>query len=115
MTSGKYFNRGVKALDSPDIGYVVRETPDKIIVFGGGDERFDIPISEVQQVGANVLIGLKVYDIVRKYKVSRKEPLPTSRQDPWSSAASHIDLEHMKKSIPNPYLIKELEPRTKTM
>jgi sporulation protein YlmC with PRC-barrel domain len=69
MTSGKYFNRGVKALDSPDIGHVVRETPDKIIVFGGGDERFDIPISEVQQVGANVLIGLKVYDIVRKYIV----------------------------------------------
>jgi hypothetical protein len=42
----------------------VRETPDKIIVFGGGDERYDIPISEVQQVGANVLIGLKMYDIV---------------------------------------------------
>ena len=39
MTSGKYFNKGVKALDSPDIGHVVRETPDKIIVFGGGDER----------------------------------------------------------------------------
>jgi hypothetical protein len=30
MTSGKYFNRGVKALDAPDIGHVVRETPDKI-------------------------------------------------------------------------------------
>jgi hypothetical protein len=100
MTSGKYFNKGVKALDSPDIGHVVRETPDKIIVFGGGDERFDIPISEVQQVGANVLIGLKVYDIVRKYKVSRKEPLPTSRQDPWSSAASHIDLGAYEKEYP---------------
>ena len=37
MTSGKYFNKGVKALDAPDIGHVVRETPDKIVVFGGGD------------------------------------------------------------------------------
>jgi hypothetical protein len=36
MTSGKYFNKGVKALDAPDIGHVVRETPDKIVVFGGG-------------------------------------------------------------------------------
>ena len=82
MTSGKYFNKGVKALDVPDIGHVVRETPDKIIVFGGGDERYDIPISKVQQVGANVLIGLRMYDIVTKYKVGRTEPLPTSRKDP---------------------------------
>ena len=58
MTSGKYFNKGVKALDSPDIGHVVRETPDKIVIFGGKHERYDIPISEIQQVGANVLIDL---------------------------------------------------------
>src|SRR5215213_1988424 len=100
MTSGKYFNKGVKALDSPDIGHVVRETPDKIIVFGGGDERFDIPVSEIQQVGANVLIGLKLYDIVKKYKVSRKDPLPTSRKDPWTSPASDIDLGTYEKEYP---------------
>jgi hypothetical protein len=74
MTSGKYFNKGVKALDDPDIGHVVRETPDKIVVFGGGDERYDIPISDVQQVSANVLIGLKKDNIVRNYKVDRKDP-----------------------------------------
>src|ERR671910_92170 len=100
MTSGKYFNKGVKALDAPDIGHVVRETPDMIVVFGGGDERYDIPISEVQQVGANVLIGLKMYDVVTKYKVNRKEPLPTSRKDPWSSPASHIDLGTYEKEYP---------------
>jgi hypothetical protein len=76
MTSGKYFNKGVKALDAADLGHVVRETPDKIVVFGGGDERYDIPISEIQQVGANVLINLKMYDLVTKYKVSRNEPPP---------------------------------------
>jgi NADPH:quinone reductase-like Zn-dependent oxidoreductase len=39
MTSGKYFNRAVMALDSPHIGHVVVETDDKIVVFGGGKER----------------------------------------------------------------------------
>ena len=82
MTSGKYFNKGVKALDAPNIGHVVRKTPDKIVVFGGGDERYDIPMSEIQ-VGANVLIGLRIYDIITKYKVNRQQLLPTSRQDPW--------------------------------
>ena len=43
MTTGKYFNRAVMALDSPHIGHVVRETDDKIVVFGGGKERYDIP------------------------------------------------------------------------
>jgi adenylate cyclase len=100
MTSGKYFNKGVKALDAPDIGHVVRETPDKIIVFGGGDERYDIPITEIQQVGANVLIGLKMYDIVTKYKVNRNEPLPTTRKDPWSSPASNVDLGTYEKEYP---------------
>jgi len=87
-------------LDAPDIGHVVREAPDKIVVFGGGDERYDIPISEIQQVGANVLIGLKMYDIVTKYKVSREEPLPTSRKDPWSSPDSDIDLGTYEKEYP---------------
>ncbi|MDQ3977673.1 MAG: hypothetical protein M3264_14225 [Thermoproteota archaeon] len=54
--SGKYFDKGVKAIDAPDIGYVARETPDKIV---GGDERYDITIAEIHQVGANVLMGLK--------------------------------------------------------
>ena len=61
MTSGKYFNRGVKTIDKSDIGFVVKETPDKVIIFGGKNERYDIPIKEIQEVGANVLIGLK-YD-----------------------------------------------------
>ena len=38
-------NKGVKALDAPDIGHVVRESPDIIVVFGRGDERYDIPIN----------------------------------------------------------------------
>ena len=84
MVSVKYFNKGVKALDEPSLGHVVRETPDKIVVFGGKNKRYDIPISEIQQVGANVLIGLSFSEIQSKYSVNRNDPLPiSSRRDPW--------------------------------
>jgi sporulation protein YlmC with PRC-barrel domain len=100
MVSGKYFNRGVKSLDNPDIGYVVRETPDKIIVFGGKGNRYDIPIKEIGQVGANVLIGLNYADIVRKYKVNRGAPLPTSRTDPWTDEKKTVDLAYYEGKYP---------------
>ena len=101
LTSGKYFNKGVKALDAPDLGHVVRETPDKIVVFGGKNERYDIPISEIKQVGANVLIGLPLSEIEKKYKVSREEPLPTSRQDPWTENDGMINLSTYEGKYPN--------------
>jgi sporulation protein YlmC with PRC-barrel domain len=101
LTSGKYFNKGVKALDAPDLGHVVRETPDKIVVFGGKNERYDIPISEIKQVGANVLIGLPLSEIKKKYQVSRKEPLPTSRQDPWTENDGMINLSTYEGKYPN--------------
>jgi hypothetical protein len=46
MVSGKYSNKGVKTLDNPDVGFVVRETPDKIVIFGR-KYKFDIPKSEI--------------------------------------------------------------------
>ena len=68
MTAGKYFNRAVMALDAPHIGFVVRETPDKIVVFGEKNERYDIPISEIQHVSKNVLIGLNFSDIAKSIR-----------------------------------------------
>jgi len=100
MTSGKYFNKGVKALDEPNLGYVVRETPDKIIVFGEKNERYDIPIAEIQQVGANVLIGLK-YNELAKYSVSRDAPLPAGREDPWDEGDRVVDLATYEGKYPN--------------
>jgi sporulation protein YlmC with PRC-barrel domain len=100
MTSGKYFNKGVKALDEPSVGYVVRETPDKIIVFGERNERYDIPIKEIQQVGANVLIGLNTADL-RKYAVRRDAPLPAGREDPWGEADRVVDLASYEGRYPN--------------
>jgi hypothetical protein len=77
MTTSKYFNKGVMALDAPHIGWVVRETNDKIVVFGEGDDRYDIPKDAIRFASRNVLIDLPLYEIVRKYKVSRDDPLPT--------------------------------------
>jgi sporulation protein YlmC with PRC-barrel domain len=99
MTSGKYFNRAVMALDAPHIGHVVVETDDKIVVFGGGKDRYDISISEIQTTGRNVLIGLNL-----KYKVSREAPLPTHRRVPWATPDTEIDLaayEEYPKSLFN--------------
>ena len=100
MTSGKYFNRAVMALDSPHIGHVVVETEDKIVVFGGGKDRYDIPISEIQTTGRNVLIGLNFDDIIKKYKVPREAPLPTHRRVPWATPDTEIDLAAYEKEYP---------------
>ncbi|HEY6882818.1 MAG TPA: hypothetical protein VI278_02145 [Nitrososphaeraceae archaeon] len=100
MSSGKYFNRGVIALDSPYIGHVVRETEDKIIVFGEGNDRYDIPKSEIQMTSKNVLIGLKLYEIAKKYKVRRDEPLPTSRPIEEWTQGENLDLATYERKYP---------------
>jgi hypothetical protein len=74
MTLGNYLNKAVLALETPRIGYVVRETEDTIIIYNGIMDRYDIPKSEIQNTGSrNVLIGLPLYGIVHKYKVRREE------------------------------------------
>ncbi len=100
MTSGKYFNKGVKTLDEPNVGFVARETPDKIVIFGEKNERYDVPIVEIQQVGANVLLGLTISDL-QKYHVPRNAPLPTSRRDPWEEHNTHVDLASYEGKYPN--------------
>ncbi|MGA9743599.1 MAG: hypothetical protein WBQ16_03185 [Nitrososphaeraceae archaeon] len=100
MIAGKYFNRAVMALDAPHIGFVVRETPDKIVVFGEKNERYDIPISEIQHVSKNVSIGLNFSDIAKKYKVDRDEPLPTGKYaDPWGNRED-VDLASYESKYP---------------
>ncbi len=76
MTSGQYFSKGVKALDSPHVGDVVRETDDKIVVFGHYDYRFDIPKSEIVAAGRNVIVGIDFPELSR-YSVDRDAPLST--------------------------------------
>jgi sporulation protein YlmC with PRC-barrel domain len=98
MTSGKYFNRAVIALDAPHLGYVVRETDDEIVVFGDGKERYDIPLSEIQTVSKNVLVGLKFDEIGKKFSVYRAAALPTSKYvDPRGQSGITDLTTHMKK------------------
>ena len=54
----------------------MKETADKIVVFGEHDYRFDIPKSEIIAVGMNVILGIDFPEIF-KYKVDRSAPLPT--------------------------------------
>jgi sporulation protein YlmC with PRC-barrel domain len=100
MTTGKYFNRGVMALDAPYIGHVIRETEDKIVVFGEGNDRYDIPKSEIQTTGRNVLIGLNLYEIAKKYKIGRNEPLPTSIPLEHWTQGENIDLATYERKYP---------------
>ncbi len=76
MSIGKYFNRGVMALDAPHIGHVVKETDHNLVIFGENNERFDVPKSEIKTTGRNVLIGLTMREICEKYFVNRNSPLP---------------------------------------
>src|SRR6476620_8852442 len=100
MTAGKYFNRAVMALDAPHIGFVVRETPDKIVVFGEKNERYDIPISDIHHVSKNVLIGRNFSDIANKYKMDRNAPLPTGKYaDPWGNRED-VDLASYESKYP---------------
>jgi hypothetical protein len=100
MTTGRYFNRGVMALDSPYIGHVVRETEDKIVVFAEANDRYDIPKSEIRTTGRNVLIGLNLYEIANKYKVSRQEPLPTTLQMQNWTQGKNLDLATFERKYP---------------
>jgi hypothetical protein len=92
MATGKYFNKGVKALDSPHVGHVVRETSSMIVVFGHGDDRYDIPKSKIRFAAANVLIDMPFYEIVKNYKVSREEPMPTDKSTVGTDIPEPVDL-----------------------
>jgi sporulation protein YlmC with PRC-barrel domain len=87
-------------LDNPDIGFVVRETHDKIVIFGEKNERYDVPISKIQQVGANVLLGLDSSEL-REYSISRDAPLPTSKKDSWEKDDYVVDLSSYEGKYPN--------------
>jgi adenylate cyclase len=100
LTTGKFFNRGVMALDSPYIGHVVRETFDKIVIFGEGNDRYDIPKSEIQTTGRNVLIGLNLYEIANNYKVNRQEPLPTTTPVEHWTQGENLDLATYERKYP---------------
>ena len=46
------------ALDTPRVGYVVRETDDKVIIFGDYNYRFDVPKLGIKEVGRNLILNM---------------------------------------------------------
>jgi hypothetical protein len=100
MTTGKYFNRGAMALDSPYIGHIIRETADKIVIFGERNDRYDIPKSEIQMTSRNVLIGLKLDEISKRYKVKHDDPLPTSLPPEHWIQGENLDLATYERKYP---------------
>ncbi|MGD1836884.1 MAG: hypothetical protein ACPKPY_02345 [Nitrososphaeraceae archaeon] len=96
-----YFNKNVKSLDSPDVGHVVRQAPDLIVVFGGKNHRYDIPIQEVTHVGNEVLIELSLDEIEKKYKRNRADPLPTSRDIPMYRSNEEMDYNSFEQKYRN--------------
>lgn len=77
---GKYpnslFNKGVRAKNEDDVGHVMKETQDKIVVFGTSNNRYDIPKSEIYQVGMNVILKIDFPQIFN-YQVEKDNPLPS--------------------------------------
>ncbi len=101
MSIGKYFNRGVMALDAPHIGHVVKETDHNLVIFGENNERFDIPLSEIKTTGRNVLIGLTMREVYEKYFVNRNSPLPVDDIVKEWRLPNNVDLATYHARYPN--------------
>ena len=71
-----YFNKGIKANNEDDVGHDMKETNDKIVVFGYSNPRFYIPKSHIMAVGRNVILEINFPDIF-KYELDRNSPLPS--------------------------------------
>ena len=71
-----YLTRVSEAKNEDHVGHVMKETDDKIVVFGENNKRFDIPKSEIYQVGMNVILKVDFPGLF-KYEVPKEAPLPT--------------------------------------
>ena len=70
------FNKEVRANNEDDVGHIMKETKDRIVVFGYSNQRFDIPRSHIIAVGRNVILDIDFPDIF-KYEVARNALLPS--------------------------------------
>ena len=70
------FNKGVRVPNKDHVGHVMKETDDKVVIFGSFGYRFDVPKSKIKEVGRNVILNMDVNELM-KYKVNRDTPLPS--------------------------------------
>jgi hypothetical protein len=70
------FNKGVRVLNEDHVGHIMKETDDKIVIFGSFGYRFDVPKSKIKEVGRNVILNMDINELM-KYKIDRDAPLPS--------------------------------------
>jgi hypothetical protein len=78
------FSKGVRVLNEDHVGHIMKETADKIVVFGDYNYRFDVPKSKIKEVGRNVILNTDFAELVANYTVDRKSSLsvyPEEKED----------------------------------
>jgi hypothetical protein len=68
-------SKGVKILNKDFVGFIMKETSDKIVVFGNFVQRYDIPKSKIYEVGDNIILNMNVKEFVT-YEVDNYTSLP---------------------------------------
>ena len=69
------FSKEVKILNEDFVGFIMKETKDKIVVFGNYVQRYDIPKSKTYEVGDNIILNMNVQELVT-YEVDNCTSLP---------------------------------------
>ena len=69
------FSKGVKILNEDFVGFIMKETKDKIVVFGNYVQRYDIPKSKTYEVGGNIILNMNLKEFVT-YEVDNYTSLP---------------------------------------
>ncbi len=69
------FSKGVKILNEDFVGFIMKETKDKIVVFGNYVQRFDIPKSKTYEVGVDIILNMNFKEFVT-YEVDNYTSLP---------------------------------------
>ena len=69
------FSKGVKILNEDFVGFIMKETKDKIVVFGNYVQRYDIPKSKTFEVGDNIILNMNIKEFLT-YEVDNYTSLP---------------------------------------
>ncbi len=69
------FSKGVKILNEDFVGFIMKETKDKIVVFGNYVQRYDIPKSKTYEAGDNIILNMSIKEFVT-YEVDNYASLP---------------------------------------
>ncbi len=69
------FSKGVKILNEDFVGFIMKETKDKIVVFGNYVQRYDIPKSKTYEVGGDIILNMNFKEFVT-YEVDNYVSLP---------------------------------------